>query len=320
MKQVFLGKTGVHVSALCLGCLPFGTTIEEEIAYQLADHYFEAGGRFFDTANNYSFWVDGATGDESETVLGRWMKDRKNRDQIVLATKVGARPTFPGGGFENREGLSAQTIEKAVEGSLARLGTDSIDLYYAHIDDRQTPLEETLAAFDRLVKAGKVRSIGCSNIATWRVEQARNISRINGWTQYCCVQQRYTYLRPKLGADFGIQVSINDELLDYGKVHDDFSLLAYSPLLAGAYTRKEVALPKEYRSSDAEVRMGALATVAREVGATLNQVVLAWMMQATPAILPLIAASTGKQLDENLEALNVHLTQEHIAFLNTATD
>lgn len=318
MKQVPLGKTDMHVSALCLGCLPFGTTIAEETAYQLADHYFEAGGRFFDTSNNYAFWVNGATGDESETVLGRWLKDRKNRDHVFLATKVGARPTFPGGGFENKEGLSAQAIEKAVEGSLTRLGTDYLDLYYAHIDDRQTPLEETLAAFDRLVKAGKVRAIGCSNIATWRIEQARNISHINSWTAYCCVQQRHTYLRPRLGADFGIQVAINDELLDYGKVHNDFSLLAYSPLLSGAYTRKEVALPEEYRSSDAEARLRALATVAREVDATPNQVVLAWMMQATPAILPLIAASTTKQLNENLEALHVHLTQEHIAFLNNA--
>lgn len=318
MKQVPLGKTQIHVSALCLGCLPFGTTIKEETAYQLADRYFEAGGRFFDTANNYSFWVDGATGDESETVLGRWMKDRKNRDQIILATKVGARPAFQGGGFENKEGLSARTIEKAVDDSLVRLRTDFIDLYYAHIDDRQTSLEETLAAFDRLLKAGKVRSIGCSNIATWRIEQARNTSSINGWAQYCCVQQRHTYLRPRLGADFGIQVAINDELLDYGRVHDDFSLLAYSPLLSGAYTRREVALPKEYTSSDAEVRMRALATVAREVGATLNQVVLAWMMQGAPVILPLITASTQKQLDENLEALNVHLTQEHITFLNNA--
>jgi len=317
MKQVLLGKTGMHVSALCLGCLPFGTTIEEEIAYQLADHYFEAGGRFFDTANNYSFWVDGATGDESETVLGRWMKDRKNRDQIILATKVGARPTFPGGGFENREGLSAQTIEKAVEGSLARLGTDHIDLYYAHIDDRQTSFEETLVAFDRIVKSGKVRYIGCSNIMTWRIEQARSISHTNGWAQYCCVQQRYTYLRPKPGANFGIQVHVNDELLDYAKVHDDFSLLAYSPLLFGSYTRKDVHRPEQYAGPDVEIRMSALTTVAKEVGATLNQVVLAWMMQGTPAIIPLIAASTGEQLDENLEALNIHLTQEHIAFLNT---
>jgi aryl-alcohol dehydrogenase-like predicted oxidoreductase len=317
MKQVPLGKTGTHVSVLCLGCLPFGTITEEETAYQLADHYFEIGGRFFDTANNYSFWVDGATGDESETVLGRWMKGRKNRDQIFLATKVGARPAFPGGGFENREGLSAQAIEKAIEGSLARLGTDYIDLYYAHIDDRQTSLEETLATFDRLVKAGKVRSIGCSNIATWRIEQARNISHTNGWTQYCCVQQRYTYLRPKPGADFGIQAYMNDDLLDYGKVHNDFSLLAYSPLLSGSYTRKDVPRPDQYVGPDAEARMSALTTVAKEVGATLNQVVLAWMIQGTPAIMPLIAASTGKQLDENLGALSVHLTQEHIAFLNT---
>jgi aryl-alcohol dehydrogenase-like predicted oxidoreductase len=319
MKQIPLGKTGRDVSALCLGCMFFGTLTTEETAYQLADRYFEAGGRFFDTANNYAFWIDGATGDEGETVLGRWIKSRKNRDQIILATKVGARPTSLGGGLESREGLSAHAIEKAVEGSLTRLGTDYLDLYYAHIDDRRTPLEETLAAFDRLVTAGKVRAIGCSNLMTWRIEQARSISQQHGWATYCCVQQRYSYLQPRSGATFGIQVAASQELLDYCQAHEDFSLLAYSPLLSGAYTRQDVALPPQYRSRDTEARLGALATVAAETGATPNQVVLAWLLQSTPAVIPLIAASTRKQLDENLGALQVHLTPGHMHALN-ATD
>ena len=316
MKQIPLGQTGIDVSTFCLGCMFFGTSTAQEMAYQLADRYFEAGGRFFDTANNYAFWIDGATGDESETVLGRWLKSRKNRDQIILATKVGARPTQPGGGQESWERLSAHAIERAVEGSLTRLGTDYLDLYYAHIDDRQAPLEETLAAFDRLVTAGKVRAIGCSNMMAWRIEQAHNISHLHDWATYCCVQQRYSYLQPRSGATFGIQIAASQELLDYCQVHEDFSLLAYSPLLSGSYTRPDVALPPQYQSSDNEARLSALATVATETAATPNQVVLAWLLQSTPTIIPLIAASNKTQLDENLGALQVHLTGEHMRLLS----
>jgi aryl-alcohol dehydrogenase-like predicted oxidoreductase len=317
MKQIPLGQTGIDVSAFCLGCMFFGTLTAEEMAYQLADRYFEAGGRFFDTANNYAYWVDGGTGNESETVLGGWLKSRKNRDQIILATKVGARPTRPGGGMESWQGLSAHVIERAVEGSLTRLGTDYLDLYYAHIDDRQTLLDETLAAFDRLVTAGKVRAIGCSNMMAWRIEQARSISHLHGWAAYCCVQQRYSYLQPTSGTTFETQLVASQELLDYCQVHEDFSLLAYSPLLSGAYTRQDVALPPQYRSSDTEARLGALATVAADTGATPNQVVLAWLRQSAPAVIPLIAASNTTQLDENLGALHVHLTGEHMRMLNS---
>jgi len=129
-------------------------------------------------------------------------------------------------------------------GSLKRLGTGYFDLYYAHIDDRRAPLEETLAAFDRLVTGGSVRVLGCSNLMTWRIEQARAISHQRGWAAYSCVQQRYSYLQPRPGATVGIQVATSPELLDYCQVHDDVSLLAYSPLLSGAYTRQDVALPR----------------------------------------------------------------------------
>lgn len=317
MKRIPLGHTGMEVSAFCLGVMFFGTLTAEDMAYQLADRYFEAGGRFFDTSNNYAFWINGATGDESETVLGRWLKSRKNRDQIILATKVGARPTRLGGGKESWEGLSARAIERAVEGSLTRLGTDYLDLYYAHIDDRRTPLEETLAAFDRLVTAGKVRAIGCSNMMAWRIEQAYSISHLHGWAAYCCVQQRYSYLQPTAGTTFETQVAASQELLDYCQAHEDFPLLAYSPLLSGVYTRQDVALPPQYRSSDTDARLGALAAVAAETGATPNQVVLAWLRQSTSTIIPLIAASNTTQLDENLGALRVHLTGEHIRMLNS---
>ncbi|QBD81852.1 aldo/keto reductase [Ktedonosporobacter rubrisoli] len=320
MQQVPLGKTGAQVSALCLGCLAFGTTVNEETAYQLLDQYFEQGGRFLDTANNYSFWVNGTSGGESEELLGRWMKDRHNRDEIFLATKVGARPTIPGAtDFAHIEGLSAQAIEQAIDGSLMRLGTDHIDLYYAHIDDRQTPLEETLEAFERLIKSGKVRHIGCSNMATWRIAEARTISKAHNLTPYCCVEQRYSYLRPKPGAQFGIQVCVDDGLLDYCNTHDDFALLAYSPLLSGSYTRQDVNIPQQYLGADSTARLEALHKVAHELGVSENQVVLAWLLQSTPRAIPIIAASHSEQLSENLAALKVQLSAEQIKLLTEAT-
>lgn len=296
----------------------FGTRIDEDTSRGLLDQYFEAGGRFFDTANNYAFWIGEAAGGESEDLLGRWMRDRKNRDRIILATKVGAKPAFPGGGLEHPEGLSAEAITRAVDESLTRLRTDYVDLCYAHIDDRTVPLAETLEAFDRLVRASKVRSIGCSNMMAWRIEEARNISRANGWAAYCCVQQRYSYLRPKPGADLDVQVSVSEELLDYCAAHADFALLAYSPLLGGVYARADAPLPAEYAGADSDVRMGVLAEIANEVDATANQVVLAWMLQRTPAAIPLIAASNGEQLRENIGALDVSLSREQIERLTSA--
>ncbi|GCE49737.1 aryl-alcohol dehydrogenase-like predicted oxidoreductase [Thermosporothrix hazakensis] len=319
MQQVPLGKTGVQVSAICLGCMFFGTRIPKEIAYQLLDDYVEAGGCFVDTANNYAFWVEGATGDESETLLGNWMKERRNRDQIFVATKMGARPTVPGGGLDQAEGLSARTIIKAIEGSLKRLQTDHIDLYYTHMEDRATPLEETLEALDRLVREGKVSMLGCSNRMTWRIEEARQVSRAHQWAEFQCVQQRYSYLRPKPGADFGVQLCVNDELLDYCRVHADFSLLAYSPLLSGSYTRNDVELPAQYVGPDTQRRLQVLTEVAEEVEATRNQVVLAWMLQGSPRVIPISAASKSEQLRENLGALELRLSAEQLERLNAAS-
>ena len=153
MRTVPLGEAGVEVSALCLGCMFFGTRVDEETSMQLLDRYLAAGGSFLDTANNYAFWVEGGGGGESEMLWGRWMRRRGNRDQLFLATKVGGMPG---------EDLSRAAITAAVEGSLRRLGTDRIDLYYAHIDHRTVALEETLDAFGERVTAGKVRYIGAA--------------------------------------------------------------------------------------------------------------------------------------------------------------
>lgn len=314
MKQISLGKTGETVGALALGCMHFGTRTDKTTSVQLLDQYVDTGGTFLDTANNYAFWAEGASGGESETLLGEWLRDH-NREDLFIASKVGAMPTVPGGGFETAEGLSAESIEAAIDGSLERLETDYLDLYYAHIDDRTVPLKETLGAFDALIKSGKVRHIGCSNLTAARLEKALNISDTHGFTPYSCIQQRYSYLQPGADADFGVQVAVDEALLGLCHAHH-VTLLAYSPLLGGAYTRADVPLPEEYRGEASEARLAVLREIAAEAGATPNQVVLAWLRQSSPVALPVIAASTSEQLAENLGALAVTLTPNQLRALN----
>jgi aryl-alcohol dehydrogenase-like predicted oxidoreductase len=311
MRTVSLGNTGVNVSALCLGAMYFGTRQNQAESFALLDQYYEAGGRFIDTANIYSWWEPNGKGGESEPILGAWIEARQNRDQLFLASKVG---------FNYQDvpiGLAADVIEQECEKSLQRLGVETIDLYYSHRDDRHTPMEETLAAFDRLVQAGKVRHIGASNFTAWRLEEARGVSQTNGWPEYTCVQQRHTYLRPKPGASFEPQLAANDDLLDYCQQRNT-TLLAYSVLLSGAYTRPERAIQAEYAGPDTDNRLAALRAVAQESGASPNQVILAWMMQGDPPVLPLIAASTAEQLQENIDALNITLSAGQMERLNTA--
>jgi aryl-alcohol dehydrogenase-like predicted oxidoreductase len=313
MKTLPLGNTGEAVSALCLGAMYFGTRQDEATSFVLLDQYVDAGGTFIDTANIYSHWVPNGRGGESEALLGRWMKARGHRDRLFIASKVGF------GYGDQPRGLSPEQIETEVNLSLQRLGVDTIDLYYAHVDDRTIPLKETLGAFDALVRAGKVRHIGASNYSAWRLERAYAASKANGWAQFCCLQQRYTYLRPRPGADFGAQVAVNDDMLDYvASRADEFTLLAYSVLLSGAYTRADRPIPDQYAGPDSDARLAALREVAAEHGVSANQVILAWMMQSDPPVIPLIAASTRDQMAENLGALDVVLTAEQMARLNAA--
>ncbi|WP_437668913.1 aldo/keto reductase [Sorangium sp. So ce131] len=326
MKTIDFGGTGTQVSALCLGCMYFGTKTDERTSYALLDQYYERGGRFLDTANNYAFWVSGGVGGESESLLGRWMKERKNRGEIFLATKVGGKPTVPGAGLESAEGLRANVIVRAVEESLSRLGTDVIDLYYAHVDQRTVPLEETLEALDRLVKQGKVRHLGCSNMTAWRIAEARTLSRINGWSPYRCAQQWHSYLRPRPGTGgievpergFTFQVNVDDDLLDFCRMNEDFTIVAFSSLLLGAYTRPDRPLPEKFIGADTDARLRVLESVAQETGSTRNQVVLAWLRQGKPAMVSIIAASTTAQLQENLGSLDLVLSDEQMQRLTDA--
>ena len=312
MKSIGLGHSHDQVSAICLGILQMGTRVDYETSYAILDAYYAAGGRFIDTANNYSRWHADGIGTESETVLGKWMQDRGNREELFIATKVGFNRADIG------PSLSAETIFAEAEGSLERLGTDRIDLYYAHADIRSDPLLPALAAFNDLVATKKVRFLGCSNYLAWRIERARNLSRSNGWAEYCCVQQRYTYLRPRPGASFAPQISGNDDLIDYCRDNRGFRMLAYSPLLNGAYTNQSKSLPSVYLGSDSEARLDCLDAVADDDDASRNQILYAWLIGGDPAIIPLTAPTSVAQLEANLESLNIELTADQRTRLDEA--
>jgi aryl-alcohol dehydrogenase-like predicted oxidoreductase len=183
-----------------IGTIPFGTTVGQKETFALLDRFVEAGGVMIDTSNNYPFWRPGCSGDESETVIGSWLASRQVRDRVVISTKVGARPrTLGDTTLDDLEGLSAPVIRAGVEGSLRRLGTDRIDVYWAHIDDRAVPLAETVAVLDQLVRAGRVLAVGASNTSVWRVERARALAMVGGHTPYTALQLRHTYVRPRPG-------------------------------------------------------------------------------------------------------------------------
>ncbi len=195
------GERHVEVSPIAIGAIPFGSTVSEERSFEILDRFVELGGTFIDTSNNYSYWLGDS--DSSERTLGRWLAARPGlRDRLVLATKVGARPRVPGAGLEDAEGLSAPVIRAAVEDSLRRLGTDRIDVYYSHIEDRTVPLAETVGAFGELAAEGLVGLVGVSNHPTWRIEQARQIARAQGVEPYTCIQLRYSYLQPRSDVPF----------------------------------------------------------------------------------------------------------------------
>jgi aryl-alcohol dehydrogenase-like predicted oxidoreductase len=312
------------VSVLGLGAMLFGTATGEPASFAVLDRYAEAGGTFIDTSDNYAFWVNGSQGGESEDLLGRWRRSRGVGDEIVVATKLGARPLAPGTSFtDNAEGLSAKVIRESAERSRERLGMARLDLLYAHIEDPSVPLAETVEGFADLVAEGTVGLLGVSNHWAWRVERARSLAAAAGLPGYEVLQYHYSYLRPRtdllgpLSPD-GEQGVLSGDLLSYLRAEPGLALVAYSPLLGGGYVRPDKPLDAEFDHPGTPVRLAALREVAKEAEATINQVVLAWLIGAEVPVIPLVGASSVAQLDESLAAVDLELTAEQRARLDAA--
>jgi aryl-alcohol dehydrogenase-like predicted oxidoreductase len=311
MQEQKLGTTNIEVSALALGTDLIGSKIDRTQSFVLFDYYSDHGGNFLDTANFYASWMPGFKGGESETTIGDWMKARNKRNSMVISSKLAF--DYPG----CSGGLTANEIQCECEKSLRRLQTDHIDIYYAHRDDRETAVEETMEAFHRLLQAGKVRAIGASNLSLWRISKANAVAHAHGWSGYSVIEQRYTYLRPRHGADFGPQIFMSEEMKDFAQT-EGIALVGYSVLLQGAYTRSDRPLPAQFAGVDSDARLAELKTVADEAKASPNQVIIAWMRQNKPSILPIVAGSRVEQLAENFAALDLKLNDQQMTRLTTA--
>ena len=314
------------VSVLSLGAMRFGTATDEATSFAILDRYADAGGNFVDTSNNYAYWVNGTQGGESEALLGRWRASRGIGGEIVIATKVGARPIAQATSSDPpREGLSRAAIREASERSRERLGVDRLDLYYAHVPDRTgVALEEQIATFGELVARGAVGLLGLSNHWAWQVERARALARAAGTATADVLQYHHTYLRmrtdiPDLRHSPDGEIGVADgSILSYVRAEPGLTLVAYSPLLNGAYTNPGKELDRAYNHPGTRARLDALDQVVQQTGATANQVVLAWLMGGELPVVPLVGASSVAQLDESLAAVDLELSAEQRRLLDSA--
>jgi aryl-alcohol dehydrogenase-like predicted oxidoreductase len=302
MSNKKLGNSDLMVHPLCLGGNVFGWTIDEKTSFDVLDAYMAAGGNFIDTADAYSVW-NGTPG-ISETILGKWMKEAKTRDRVILATKVGNKMA------DGKEGLKRAYIMQAVEDSLRRLQTDYIDLYQSHIDDQNTPLEETLGAYNDLIKQGKLRVIGASNYSGKRLTDALAISKQNGWARYECLQPLYNAVKR---ADY--ESDLAPVLLAQHVGCIPYSSLA-SGFLSGKYkqggempqTQRAGGVQNRYMNDDGWNVLAKVEQLAQQHRATPSQIALAWLMAQPSVTSPIASATSVTQLNELMGSVNVKLS------------
>jgi aryl-alcohol dehydrogenase-like predicted oxidoreductase len=332
-RTISNGTTSFEVSTLCLGTMFFGTRTDTATSLEILDRFAQAGGTFVDTANNYNAWV-GGHGRDSEDVLGEWIRRRGGLGDVRLATKLGAAkkdPALPLQTVEptNYQGLSAEVVAREARLSLQHLGIDRIDVLYGHVDDRETPLAETVGAFGQLQREGLVGISGISNVALWRLVEAREEALRQGVAPYGVVQQGYSYVYPSPAA--GRTNDVSADLLDYvaslgagvdagtdAAARPPLTITAYSPLHQGAFTRDDKPLWAPMRHASNRERLRVLHDVAAEIGATPNQVALAWLLGGAVPVIPVVGISSVAQLEEALAAVDLVLDPEVRARLDAA--
>lgn len=308
-----LGTSDLMVAPLILGGNVFGWTADRTASFAVLDAFVAAGGTMIDTADVYSAWIPGHQGGESESMIGAWMKASGKRNQVQIATKVGMLPG------EGGERLVPARIAAAVEASLRRLGTDHIDLYYAHQDDDDTPQEAALAAFGRLVEAGKVRVLGASNFSAARLQSANDAARVAGLPPYQVLQPEYNLLSRN---------TFEGELQDYCVAHE-IGVLPYYGLASGYLTGKYRSADdlgqsvrggrvEQWLNDDGPAMLAVMDAVAAETGATLAQIALAWLLAQPGVTAPIASATSAAQLDDLAGCWDLTLTQDQIDRLTAA--
>jgi aryl-alcohol dehydrogenase-like predicted oxidoreductase len=312
MQRRPLGRSGLSTAPLIFGGNVFGWTADEATSHALLDAFVGGGFNAIDTADVYSAWVPGHTGGESESVIGRWLKARGKRDDVLILTKVAMWPKQPG--------LSAANIEAAVEGSLTRLQTDYIDLYQSHQDDAATPIDETLEAYGRLVKAGKVREIGASNFSPDRLADSLKVSADKGLPRYETIQPKFNlYDRDQVvGALDGLTGKEGVGVIPFYGLAAGFLTGKYRTQADLEGRARAATIKRDYLNDKGLRVLAALDEAAKAVSATQAQVALAWIM-AHPAITaPIASATSVAQLEELMGAARLTLPAEVIAKLDKA--
>ncbi len=313
MKRVELGRSGIQVAPFAFGGNVFGWTADEKRSFELLDAFVDAGFNLIDTADVYSIWIDDHVGGESETIIGKWLNSRNCRDKVVIATKLGMEMG------PDMRGLSRRYMREAVERSLLRLGTDYIDLYQAHSDDENTPLEETLGAFAELIEAGKVRAIGASNYTAPRLEAALRVSEQNNLPRYETLQPHYNLYE---------RSEFEDELAGLCR-KENIGVIPYFALASGFLTgkyrsEKDVAgRPRARMVTDKLNERGfrildSLDTVSAAHAATPAQIALAWL-RAKGVAAPIASATSLDQLAELTAAAEIELSGSEVAELDAAS-
>ncbi|MBF6329672.1 aldo/keto reductase [Nocardia transvalensis] len=307
-----LGTTDLDVFPLCLGGNVFGWTADRAGSFDVLDAFVAGGGNFIDTADVYSAWVPGNSGGESETILGEWLAARGNRADVVIATKGSRLAPF--------EGLSAKAIHGAVEASLRRLGTDYIDLYYAHYDDPDTPIEETVAAYDELVRAGKIRYVATSNMSPERIRASLAFADREGLARYAAVQPQYNLVE---------RTEFERDLLPLAEA-EGVATVPYYALAKGFLTGKyrpgaEVNSPRAegaavYLNERGLRVLDALDAIAAAHGVPVAAVSLAWLAARPTVVAPIASARTTDQLAGLMPVGTLHLSEDELARLTAASE
>jgi len=306
-----LGRTGIDVFPLNLGGNVFGWSADRDATFAVLDAYREAGGNFIDTADVYNKWVPGHVGGESESLIGAWLASRRCRDEMVIATKVGM------GGPGLTAGLSGDHVARGAEASLARLGVDHLDLFYAHRDDPGTPLEETLRAFDALVRAGKVRAIGASNYTAARLQQALDHSSANGLATFAVVQPEYNLVsRGTLEGELAAVCTANGlAVCTYFALASGFLTGKYSA--GGTATGARASGVQKFLADPVAVaRLESLRAVAAKHSATPAQVALAWQLHQPFVTTPIASATSPAQVRELVASVQLRLNSDDLARLD----
>lgn len=309
MEQRMLGASGLKVSPIMLGGNVFGWTADAPTSHAVLDAFVAGGGNFIDTADVYSAWAPGHKGGESESILGDWMQARGNRRALIVATKVGMLDG------EGGSGLKPARIAAAVDASLKRLRTDVIDVYFAHKDDPATPLEETLAAFDALVKAGKVRAIGASNYSAERLTEALAISERNGWARFTVMEPHYHLLKRDEyeGALQQLALAENIGVVPYYGLASGY--------LTGKYRRPEDftgtrgGAAKKWMEGNGPAMLAVMDGIAAETGASLAAIALAWLKAQPGITAPIASASRPEQVADLIASATLTLSAEQLARL-----